>query len=179
VDTNANATRTARFAATTRVAARGCGPSSWSRSVRTDTARCLHSAGHSLIMLASTDRTAGRVSGRRGGEAAIYARLVRFSLVTGRWAVAQAIADDLAPEITSQPGCAGVTVFGDDNEGEYGIFVLGDSQEHAAAAAAIIRPVLDKHLSGTCRRRPRPAFMRSSPARPPAQHLEWSRASRR
>ena len=88
------------------------------------------------------------MSGRPGGEAAMYARLVRFSLGTGRRAVAQAIADDLGPEITSQPGCGGVTVFGDDSDGEYGIFVLWDSQAHAAAAAAIIRPVLDKHLSG-------------------------------
>ena len=78
----------------------------------------------------------------------MYARLVRFSLGAGRRDVAQAIADYLAPKITSQPGCGGVTVFGDDSDGEYGIFVLWDSQAHAAAAASIIRPVLDKHLSG-------------------------------
>jgi hypothetical protein len=78
----------------------------------------------------------------------MYARLVRFSLGTGRRAVAQAIADDLTPRITSQPGCGGVTVFGDDSDGEYGIFVLWDSQASAAAAASVIRPVLDRHLSG-------------------------------
>jgi hypothetical protein len=78
----------------------------------------------------------------------MYARLVRFCLGTGRRDVAQAIADDLAPMITSQPGCRGVTVFGDDSDGEYGIFVLWDSQAHAAAAASIIRPILDKHLAG-------------------------------
>ena len=49
----------------------------------------------------------------------MYARLVRFSLGTGRRGVAQAIADDLAPQITWQPGCGGVTVFGDHSDGEY------------------------------------------------------------
>ncbi len=78
----------------------------------------------------------------------MYARLVRFSLGTGRRGVVQAIADDLAPKIAVRPGCGGVTVFGDDSDGEYGIFVLWESQADAAAAAAIIRPVLDKHLSG-------------------------------
>ena len=78
----------------------------------------------------------------------MYARLVRFCVGTGQRGVAQAIADDLAPEISSQPGCGGVTVFGDDSDGEYGIFVLWDSTAHAAAAASIIRPILDKHLSG-------------------------------
>jgi hypothetical protein len=84
----------------------------------------------------------------------MYARLVRFSLGSGRRGVAQAIADDLAPTIASQPGCGGVTVFGDDSDGEYGIFVLWDSQAHAGAAAGIIRPILDKHLSGNVQARP-------------------------
>lgn len=78
----------------------------------------------------------------------MYARLVRFSLGTGRQAVAQALADDLAPRIASRPGCGGVTVFGDDSDGEYGIFVLWDSQTSASAAASVIRPILDRHLAG-------------------------------
>lgn len=78
----------------------------------------------------------------------MYARLVRFSLGSGKRSIAQAIADDLAPKISAQPGCATVTVFGDDSDGEYGIFVLWASQADAAAAAGIIRPILDKHLSG-------------------------------
>lgn len=78
----------------------------------------------------------------------MFARLVRFSLGTGRRALAQALADDLAPRIASQSGCGGVTVFGDDSDGEYGIFVLWDSEANAAAAASVIRPILDKHLSG-------------------------------
>ncbi len=78
----------------------------------------------------------------------MFARLVRFSFGPGKRAVAQAIADDLAPLIAAQPGCGGVTVFGDDSDGQYGIFVLWDSQGNADAAAPLIRPKLDQHLSG-------------------------------
>jgi hypothetical protein len=43
-------------------------------------------------------------------------------------------------------GCQGVTIFGDAGEGEYGIFVLWDSEANANAAAQVIRPKLDEHL---------------------------------
>jgi quinol monooxygenase YgiN len=76
-----------------------------------------------------------------------YARLVRFSCGPGDDAPAQALADDLAPLIREQPGCEEVVVFGD-AEGEGGLFVLWDSQEHADSAARVIRPKLDEHLSG-------------------------------
>lgn len=78
----------------------------------------------------------------------MYARLVRFSMVPGKRAVAQAIADELAPLISAEPGCKNVTVFGDDSDGQYGIFVLWDSQANADAAARVIRPKLDAHLAG-------------------------------
>ena len=78
----------------------------------------------------------------------MYARLVRFSLGPGKRAVAQAIADDLAPRVSELPGCRSITVFGDEGDGECGIFVLWESQEAANAAAAKIRPILDQHLSG-------------------------------
>ncbi len=41
-----------------------------------------------------------------------------------------------------------MTVFGDDSDGQYGIFVLWDSEADAEAAARLIRPKLDEHLSG-------------------------------
>jgi hypothetical protein len=41
-----------------------------------------------------------------------------------------------------------VTVFGDDADGEYGIFVLWASAADAGAAASVIRPILDEHLAG-------------------------------
>jgi heme-degrading monooxygenase HmoA len=78
----------------------------------------------------------------------MYARLVRFSLGPGKHAAAQAIADNLAPLITSQPGNEGVTVFGDEADGEYGLFVLWNSQESANAAATVMTPKLNQHLAG-------------------------------
>jgi len=78
----------------------------------------------------------------------MFARLVRFTIATGQGAAAQNLADDLAPLIAAQPGCEHVTIFGDDSDGQYGIFVLWDSQEHAEAAARLVRPKLDEHLAG-------------------------------
>ncbi len=78
----------------------------------------------------------------------MYARLVRFTFGPGKRAAAQAIADNLAPLIASQSGCQGVTVFGDDSDGQYGIFVLWDSQANAEAAAQVIRPKLNENLAG-------------------------------
>jgi len=78
----------------------------------------------------------------------MFARLVRFSFGEGRHADAQALAEEIVPLIASQPGCEGVTAFGDDSDGEYGIFVLWDSQAHADAASAIVRPRLEAHFSG-------------------------------
>lgn len=78
----------------------------------------------------------------------MYARLVRFSFGPGKYAEAQSIADNLAPLIASQPGCQSITVFGDDNDGEYGIFVIWNSEENANAAAQVVRPKLDEHLAG-------------------------------
>jgi quinol monooxygenase YgiN len=78
----------------------------------------------------------------------MYARLVRFSFGPGKRTEAQAIADDLAPFIASQPGCEGVTVFADGSDGEYGIFALWDSEDHAEAAAQLVRPKLNEHFAG-------------------------------
>ena len=78
----------------------------------------------------------------------MFARLVRFSTTPGSHTAAQAVADDLAPLIAKQDGCHTVSVFGNEADGEYGIFVLWDTQDHANAAAQIIRPKLDAHLAG-------------------------------
>ena len=84
----------------------------------------------------------------------MYARLVRFSLGEGKGAVAKAIAADLKPRITAMPGCQSVTIFGDAIDGEYGIFVLWDSDANANSAAQVIRPILDQHLSGSVKAPP-------------------------
>jgi quinol monooxygenase YgiN len=78
----------------------------------------------------------------------MHARLVRFSFGPGKRAEAQAVADDLAPLIASQSGCESVTVFGDDSDGQYGIFVLWESKDHAEAAAQVVAPKLSEHLAG-------------------------------
>ena len=58
------------------------------------------------------------------------------------------LAGELGPLICLQPGCQAVTIFGDHGDGEYGIYVLWDTQEHADAAAGVVRPLLDKQLAG-------------------------------
>jgi len=78
----------------------------------------------------------------------MYARLVRFSLGPGNEAQVQELAEELGPLISVQPGCQAVTVFGDHGEGDYGVYVLWDTQEHADTAAGIVRPRLNEHLAG-------------------------------
>jgi quinol monooxygenase YgiN len=91
-----------------------------------------------------------------------YARLVRFSVTPGDEAPVRALAIDLVPEIQRQPGCESALVFIDD-DGQAGIFVLWDSQDHAQAAAAVIRPQLDRHLSGSLTSQPEPRLFRVVP----------------
>jgi len=86
----------------------------------------------------------------------MFARLVRFALQPGNETRAQQLADELTPLIAEQAGCQAVTVFGDHTTGEYGIYVLWDTQEHADAAAGIVRPQLDKHLAGILTAPPEP-----------------------
>lgn len=78
----------------------------------------------------------------------MYVRLVRFALEPGQRTAAQALADDLGPLISGQPGCKGITVFGDDTDGQWGMVVYWDSQENANNAARLVRPQLDLHLAG-------------------------------
>lgn len=84
----------------------------------------------------------------------MYVRLVRFQFGADAGAKATALAEELGPLITGQPGCQAVTIFGDETDGEGGIYVLWDSQENAVAAAAIVQPQLQKHLAGNVTRPP-------------------------
>jgi len=74
----------------------------------------------------------------------MFARLVRFSFGPGKRDAARKLAKELVPLITSQPGSQSVTVFGDAEDGEYGIFVLWDSVAQASAAAEIVSPRLQE-----------------------------------
>ena len=78
----------------------------------------------------------------------MYVRLVRFALETGKRSVVDNLAHDLGPAIRSQKGFHSVTFFGDDTDGEYGLFVLWESREDADAARNVIGPRLSKHLAG-------------------------------
>ena len=79
----------------------------------------------------------------------MYPRLVLFTLGNDGRSKAQSLADDLAPAISAQKGCAGVTFFGDATGGEYGLFVLWESKEDAEAAAGVIGPRLMEGLKGS------------------------------
>ena len=77
----------------------------------------------------------------------MYLRLVRFTLSEGHRSGARAIASDVIPAIKQQPGCQSATFFGGGDDGECGMCVVWDSQEHADAAAAVISPRLQQHLA--------------------------------
>lgn len=78
----------------------------------------------------------------------MFLRLVRFTLSEGARPRAQAMADDLIATIKQQPGCLSAVFYGGGTDGESGICVLWDSQEHADAAAEVVSPKLEAHLAG-------------------------------
>ena len=83
-----------------------------------------------------------------------FARLVYYNLGPGQRSAAEALTKELGPLIRSQNGCANVTFFGDDADGQYGIFVLWDTQAHADDAAAVVAPRLERHLAGKVKAAP-------------------------
>ena len=84
----------------------------------------------------------------------MFLRLVRFTLAEGSRSKAQAMANDLVSAIKQQQGCMGATFFGGGEDGDSGLCVLWDSQEHADAAAAVISPRLQQHLIGSVQGQP-------------------------
>jgi quinol monooxygenase YgiN len=78
----------------------------------------------------------------------MYVRLARFTFGPGKQDEATKLARDLVPAIRARQGCGGVTFFGDDSTGEYGLFVQWDSKENADAASQVIGPRLQQHLAG-------------------------------
>ena len=47
-----------------------------------------------------------------------------------------------------------MTFFGDDTDGEYGLFVTWESKDHAETAAASVGPILQGALSGVVKSPP-------------------------
>ncbi len=78
----------------------------------------------------------------------MYLRLVRFTLSEGNASHADVMAKELISAIKEQPGCLSAIFFGGGDDGESGLCVLWDTQEHADAAVEIIGPRLQGHLAG-------------------------------
>lgn len=72
----------------------------------------------------------------------MYARLVKFNLGPGSRGAAENVAGAVVPAIKAQKGLQGVTFFGDDGDGAYGLFILWASREDADTAAAAVGPIL-------------------------------------
>ena len=78
----------------------------------------------------------------------MLARLVLFNFGLGMREAANELAADMGPLIRGMNGCKSATFFGDDTDGQYGLFVLWESQEHVDSAAAVIGPQLMSLLEG-------------------------------
>ncbi len=84
----------------------------------------------------------------------MFARLVLFKFGPGMREAADALAADLGPQIRGLSGFQSVTFFGDDTDGQYGLFVLWESREDADVAADVIAPQLMSHLEGKVTEKP-------------------------
>ena len=76
-----------------------------------------------------------------------YARLVLFTLGPGMRSTAEEVADTMIPKVREREGFRNVTFLEDDEAGEYGVFILWDSKEHAEASKEALFPVLLEALS--------------------------------
>ena len=71
-----------------------------------------------------------------------YARLILFTLGPGTRSTAEALADEMIPTVKAQKGFKDISFLVDAETGEYGAFILWDSQENADAAKEALVPVL-------------------------------------
>ena len=78
----------------------------------------------------------------------MYARIVLFTLGSGKRSTAVEIADALIPAIKAQRGCDAAMSLIDDEAGEYGLVVLWASKEDAEVAAKVTGPRLRSALQG-------------------------------
>ena len=71
-----------------------------------------------------------------------YARLTLITLGPGQRSKAEALAEEMVPLVKAQPGNEGATFLMDEENGEYGAFLLWDTKEHAEAAKEKMLPIL-------------------------------------
>ena len=83
-----------------------------------------------------------------------YARLTLFTLGPGTRAAAEALADEMLPQVRALPGSEGVTFLVDEENGEYGAFLLWDTKEHAEAAKEKMIPILMSKIGETIKGTP-------------------------
>lgn len=71
-----------------------------------------------------------------------YARLTLITLGPGQRAKAEPLAEEMVPVVKALPGNQGATFLMDEENGEYGAFLLWDTKEHAEAAKEKMLPIL-------------------------------------
>ena len=88
----------------------------------------------------------------------MYAQLSIIKLGGGMRSTAEKIADQSLPTLKMLKGFKSVTFFGDVELGEYGSFTLWETKEDAEAAAAVMRPKVEKAVSGIAKAPPTRQF---------------------
>ena len=78
----------------------------------------------------------------------MHVRLVRFSVSQGATAAADAVKANVLPTIREQFRLGSMTFFGDEVEGEYGIVIVWESEDHANTAAISVVPKLQELWKG-------------------------------
>ncbi len=85
----------------------------------------------------------------------MYARLVLFNIGPGKRSTADKLVEQFAPAIKARKGFKSATFFGDEASGEYGVFVLWETEEDAEAAAKALFPKLQQSLANLVKEPPR------------------------
>jgi heme-degrading monooxygenase HmoA len=78
----------------------------------------------------------------------MYARLIQFKMGPGTRSTAEAIIADRGKALSEAKGMISSHFVGDDATGEYGVFVLWESQEDAEAFFKVSFPVAQQALKG-------------------------------
>ena len=84
----------------------------------------------------------------------MYAQLVMFTLGPGMRSTADKLADQFASAHKTLKGFKSATFIGDDTVGDYGALTLWETPEDLQAASNILRPKLQRALSGIAKGEP-------------------------
>ena len=84
----------------------------------------------------------------------MYAQLLMFTIEPDMRAKAEKMAGEFAAAHKSQRGFKSAVYFGDVAKGEYGSLTIWETQEDIASSAAVLRPNLEKALTGIAKEPP-------------------------